>query len=85
MWTVLAILPISEIGGDVGHEFHRLQLGLLFEEEGEQHQAVAQGAGNHDAVQAAELVGQQIVTKSPLAPDRNTLGSARREWRSPAR
>ena len=49
------------IGGGVGHEFDRLQLGLLFEEKGEQHQAVAQGAGDHDAVQAAELVGQQIV------------------------
>ena len=45
----------------VGHEFDRLQLGFRLEEKGEQHQAVAQGAGNHNAVQAAELVGQQIV------------------------
>ena len=36
-------------------------LGFLFEEKGEQHQAVAQGAGDDDAVQAAELVGQQVV------------------------
>jgi hypothetical protein len=53
------------IGGGVGHEFHWLQLGFLFEEKGEQHQAVPQGAGNHDAVQAAELVGQQIVPSHP--------------------
>ena len=45
----------------VGHEFGRLQLGFLFEEQREQHQAVAQGAGDHDAVEAAELVGHQIV------------------------
>ena len=49
------------VRGGVGHEFDRLQFGLLFEEKGEQHQAVAQGAGNDDAVQAAELVGQQVV------------------------
>ena len=29
------------IGGGVGHEFHQLQLGFLFEEKGEQHQADA--------------------------------------------
>jgi hypothetical protein len=49
------------VRGGVGHEFDRLQLGLLFEEKGEQHQAVAQGAGDDDAVQAAKLVGQQVV------------------------
>ena len=53
------------IGGGVGHEFHRLQLGFMLEEKGKQHKAVAQGCGSHDAVQAAELVGQQIVPSLP--------------------
>ena len=49
------------IRGGVGHEFHRLQFGFLFKKKGEQHQAVTQCSGNHDAIQAAELVRQQIV------------------------
>jgi hypothetical protein len=47
------------ICGGVGHDLHRLELGFLFKQKGEQHQAVAQGARHHDAIQAAELVGQQ--------------------------
>jgi len=35
----------SEYAAGVGHEFDRLQLGLLFEEKGEQHQTVAQVPG----------------------------------------
>src|SRR4051795_734707 len=78
------------IGRGVGHEFHRLQLGFLFEQKGEQHQAVTQRAWNHDAIQAAELVGQQIVPgyATGLAEifwvRSGVDGTRRRGWHSPA-
>ncbi|MNR37526.1 hypothetical protein D3C85_1555520 [compost metagenome] len=39
----------------------RLQLGLLFQHDRQQHQAVAQRAGHGDGVEAGELVGNQVV------------------------
>ena len=53
------------VGPGVRHDFGRLQFGLLLQHDGEQHQAVAQGAGHGDAVQAGELVGDQVVERDP--------------------
>ncbi|KWV90339.1 hypothetical protein PFLmoz3_00028 [Pseudomonas fluorescens] len=49
------------VGPGVGHDLRRLQLGLLFQHHGQQHQAVAQGAGHGDGVEAGELIGNQVV------------------------
>ena len=53
------------VGAGVGHDLGRLQLGLLLQHDREQGQAVAQGAGHGDAVQAGELVGDEVVERDP--------------------
>ena len=53
------------VGAGVGHDFGRLQLGLLLEDDGEQDQAIAQRARDGDAVQPSELVGDEVVDRDP--------------------
>lgn len=58
------------IGPGIRHDFGRLQFGLLFQHDREQHQAVTQGARHGDAIQPGELVGDQIVERDPaLLPE----------------
>src|SRR5271165_259875 len=49
----------------IGHDFGRLKLCLLFEHDAQQHEAIAQSAGDGDGVEAGKLVGDKIVTDVP--------------------
>jgi hypothetical protein len=45
----------------IGHDFSRLKHCLLFEHNAQQHEAIAQSAGDGDGVEAGKRVGDQIV------------------------
>ena len=49
------------VGAGVGHDLGGLQLGLLLQHDRQQDQAVAQGAGHRDRVEAGALIGEQVV------------------------
>jgi len=51
------------VGSSISHDLGRLQFGLLLKHHSEQDQAVAQGAGHGDAVQAGKLVGCKVVIR----------------------
>ena len=53
------------IGRRVGHDFHRLKLGLLIEQKSEDYKAITQGTGDNHGTQTAELVGDHIVPGDP--------------------
>lgn len=55
------------VAGGVGHQLVRLQGGLLLEEAVEDVEAVPQGAGHDDGVEAGELVGQEVQVGDALA------------------
>jgi hypothetical protein len=58
------------IGAGVGHDLDRLQLGFLLQHDGEQHQAVAQRARHHYAVETGVLVrGHIVVGDAALATE----------------
>jgi hypothetical protein len=52
----------ARIRDDLG----RRQLGLLFQHEGEEDQAVAECARHHDGIETGELIGDQIVVRGCL-------------------
>lgn len=49
------------VGACIGHDLRWLQVGLLFEHDGQQDQALAQRTRNRDVIQIGELVRQQVV------------------------
>ena len=53
------------VSAGVGHDFSWLQLGLLFQHDRQQDQTVAQRARHGDAVQAGELIGDEVVERDP--------------------
>ena len=51
------------VGTRIGHDLRRLQFGLLFEHDRQQHQAVAESTGRRDRVEPGELIGEQVVPR----------------------
>jgi len=45
----------------VGHDLGRFEIGFLVEQQPQDEQAVAQGAGHDDSIQSGELVGHKVV------------------------
>lgn len=60
--------PEHNIGlcAGVCHDFSWIEFRLLFQHHGEQHQAVAQRAGNHYTGESRELIGDEIATRDSV-------------------
>ena len=55
------------VGSRIRHDFSWVQLRLLFQYDSEQDEAVTKRAGNHDTIQAGELIRDEIVISHAAA------------------
>ena len=56
------------ISGGVGHDFLGIEFGLLFEQQGEDDETVAQGSRHDGSVEAGELIGEHVVPGEAARP-----------------
>jgi len=65
------------VAGVVGHQLGRSQAGVLLEQPFEDVEAVAEGAGDDDGVEAGELVGEEVeVCDAPAGSEVAGVGSS---------
>src|SRR3546814_3157224 len=55
------LFPYTTLFRSVGHNLQRIELGFLLQQESQDDQTVAQGAGDDRSGQPAELIGNHVV------------------------